>query len=88
MLYVSICEGCCIFHIHVEPQDYTEMQAYTRFKRESVDLYSEWREVLKDLLLERSQLVLSDCLGEGTCIALLLCMIVWLLMELIMHKGI
>ena len=64
---MSVCVRDAVYFI--EPQDYTEMQAYTRFKRESVDLYSEWREVLKDLLLERSQLVLSDCLGEGTSIA-------------------
>ena len=63
---MSVCVRDATFPI--EQQDYTEMEAYTKFRRGSVDLYSEWREVLKNILLEQSQLVLSDCLGEGTYI--------------------
>ena len=33
--------------------------------RNSVDIYSEWRDILKPLLLEQSQLTLTDSLGEG-----------------------
>ena len=33
--------------------------------RGSVDIYSEWREILKSLLLEQSQLTLTESLGEG-----------------------
>ena len=32
----------------------------------SIDIYSEWREILKELLLEQSQLTLTESLGEGT----------------------
>ena len=33
--------------------------------RNQVDMYSEWREVLKSILLTEDQLTLTESLGEG-----------------------
>ena len=58
-----------ITHTHAVPE-YVEMQSAANYlvpvvSRNSVDIYSEWREILKPLLLEQSQLTLTDSLGEG-----------------------
>ena len=44
--------------------------------RTEMDIYSEWREVLKNLLLSEDQLILTDSLGEGTVLYLWVCVCV------------
>ena len=52
--------------ISLAEQEYTEMEVLSDIsRRQSVDPYAEWRDVLKHVLLDESQLALSDCLGEG-----------------------
>ena len=53
--------------ISLVEQEYIEMEVMSDISgRQSVDQYAEWRDVLKHVLLDESQLVLLDCLGEGT----------------------